>query len=77
MLGFHPNREEIEMGMAIYNEPERKPRGKGLTLCKHCDAEYSNNGGWVRAYQTSTGTQTPAYRFVREIPAGVCPVCEK
>ena len=65
------------MGMA-YEAPKIKRKGKnGLKICSNCNAEYSNNGNWVRGYNTSTGpTCVPDFHPVKRIPIGVCPVCE-
>ena len=63
------------MGMACYEPVKRKPRNKGASLCEKCGAEYINNGGWYKGYETQSGTATPEVSFVRDIPANCCPIC--
>jgi len=58
-------------------ELKREPRIKGASICKRCDAEYINNGGFIKGWRIPGQSPTAPERFMKtkDIPAGVCPNC--
>ena len=61
--------------MRAYDKPKILPRYKNTTVCQECGGEYSKNAKWVSVMDTSSGTETPRYSKVADIPQGKCPCC--